>query len=101
MADPDFKRLIRIETGDITLLRVDTIVNAANVSARSIAPPDPSFSRNAENSAAAHQARFSSPADTAWRLATSTLSARSGRADCRRRSEKIGHWKFAIVRALG
>ena len=32
MADPDVKRRIRIETGDITLLRVDTIVNAANAS---------------------------------------------------------------------
>jgi O-acetyl-ADP-ribose deacetylase len=32
MADPDVKRRIRIETGDITLLRVDAIVNAANAS---------------------------------------------------------------------
>jgi O-acetyl-ADP-ribose deacetylase (regulator of RNase III) len=32
MADPDVKRRIRIETGDITLLRVDAIVNAANTS---------------------------------------------------------------------
>jgi O-acetyl-ADP-ribose deacetylase (regulator of RNase III) len=32
MADPDVKRRIGIETGDITLLRVDAIVNAANAS---------------------------------------------------------------------
>jgi O-acetyl-ADP-ribose deacetylase len=32
MADPDVKRRIRIETGDIPLLRVDAIVNAANTS---------------------------------------------------------------------
>jgi len=32
MAEPDVKRRIRIETGDITLLRVDAIVNAANTS---------------------------------------------------------------------
>ena len=32
MADPDVKRRIRIETGDITLLHVDAIVNAANAS---------------------------------------------------------------------
>src|SRR5215469_7353830 len=32
MADPDVKRRIRIETSDITLLRVDAIVNAAYTS---------------------------------------------------------------------
>jgi len=32
MAEPDVKRRIRIETGDITLLRVDAIVNTANTS---------------------------------------------------------------------
>ena len=32
MADPDVKRRIRIETGDIALLGVDAIVNAANAS---------------------------------------------------------------------
>jgi hypothetical protein len=55
---------------------------------RSIAPPDPSFSRNAEGSAAAHRARRGSLAGTGWRLATSsTLSARSGREDRRKRSD--------------
>ena len=61
-----------IFVADITTHDVDAIVNAANTSllgvagstARSTAPPDPSLSRNAEGSAAAHRARLDSPADT-------------------------------------